>query len=446
MITILAFLVTVCVIVFIHELGHYYAARLFSVRVLQFSVGFGKALWQKTDKHGTNWVFAPVLLGGYVRLLDEQTAKELKLDPATALENKDNWQNFIIYAAGPLANILLSIVVVAGLYNFNGEVGFRPIIGQVLASSPAQEANITRNDEIIAVNEKPVMMWQHANIAIVDAIVDRQAITMKMTNGDEKTIAADKISIGDIDGNLYKSLGFLPDRSYLSPQISHVATDSGAAKAGIMPGDTIVAINERVTDYWTDVEDAVSTRPGETVTILLWREKAVTVTAVLSDVVRDTQHIGLLGVSPSLNLSRLAEQTKTINMSPPTALWQATKKTINDAGRTFTFIFAIISGNLNFKKNIGGPLIIAQEAGKSLKRSLADWLQFVASISISLAVINLFPLSVLDGGRMMICVIQCVFRKRMPEIILRIIDRLSMFLVFFLMLYVITNDIVNLWE
>ena len=116
MITLLSFIATLLIIVFVHEFGHYCAARFFGVRVLQFSVGFGKALWQKTDKRGTVWILAPILLGGYVRMLDEETAAEMKIDPSDAIESKNNWQNFLIYAAGPLANIILAILITAGFY------------------------------------------------------------------------------------------------------------------------------------------------------------------------------------------------------------------------------------------------------------------------------------------------------------------------------------------
>ena len=373
-------------------------------------------------------------------MLDEETAAEMKIDPSDAIESKNNWQNFLIYAAGPLANIILAILITAGFY-ITGEVGQKPIIGKVRDLSVAQQVGITEGDEIASINGKNTPLWKDAQTAIGNAVIDGKAIAVEMTNGKKKVIAAQKIVPADLETGLFQTLGFSPNDIYLSPELSAVAAGSGADVAGIMPGDIIVAIDERVVDYWSDVSDSVRDRPGETVEVLLFREQqALTVTATLGDVRTGGRRIGRLGVSPSVRMSLLIANQKTVRMGVITALERAIRKGGGDILRTFSFIGHVIAGNLS-SDSVGGPILIADMAGKAAQYGLSAWLHFVAAISVGLAVVNLLPLPVLDGGRMLICVIQFVIRRRLPKTVLWYSDRLGMFLVLLLMFTVIANDI-----
>lgn len=438
-----AFIAMIVLVVAVHEWGHYLAARFFDVRVLRFSVGFGKPLLSKTDKAGTEWVVAPILLGGYVQLLDRKTARALQADERHTVEAQNNWRRFVIYAAGPLANVILAMAIYVAIA-LTGETGLAARIGTVASASPAAQAGLAAGDDIIRINGEATPLWRQAILAMVDAVLGDKAMVVETPDG-TLTIPAGAAQAADVEGNLLASLGLYPDTSYITQTIDIVAKNSPAEAAGIISGDVIVAIDGEITDSWQGMAAALSARPGAVVSLLLWRNAAaLTVTATLAAVPTAAKRIGRLGVTPLLNHAQLQSQLITVKLGVGAAVAAAAHKAAGDMARTWRFIGHVIGGRLSFQKNISGPVGIARGAGQAASAGWIVWWGFVALISISLAIVNLLPIPVLDGGQMTICVIQALIRRPLPEKLLIAADRVGLALLLLLMISAIAADLAKL--
>lgn len=444
MFAVLSFLVVIVLVVAVHEWGHYAAARFFGVRVLRFSVGFGAPLFKRTDAAGTEWVLAPIPLGGYVRMLDGHAAKELGLDAGQTMEAQNNWRRFVIYGAGPLANLVLSAVILTGVF-MAGEVGLASRIGAVDEGSAAARAGLSAGDTIESINGVSAPLWSIAATGLIDAALSGDSVSVRTDRGVYEIPPGAAVP-ADIETDLWRALGMYPDSSFKTQTVSIVIADSPAAAAGMLSGDVIVAIDDVVPESWRELETAIRSRPGREISLILWRDGEALPTTTRLESVQDERResIGRLGVVPWINRERLDELLATVQLSPPAAMARAITKTLGDMGRTFLFLGHIISGNLSFEKNISGPVGIAQSAGSAANAGWAVWWTFVAVISVSLAAINLLPLPVLDGGQMLICAVQALIRRPLPPKLASRIDRVGVALLLALMGAAIFSDLSKL--
>ena len=441
MLTVIAFFAMVLVVVAVHESGHYLAARFYGVRVLRFSVGFGKPFFCKTDRAGTEWALAPIPLGGYVRLLDKESAKTMNLDEKTTMEAQSDFRRIVIYAAGPLANLVLSFVILTGLA-MAGEVGIAPRVGSVAEGSPAAEAGLTADETVMEVNGRPTPLWRNALIAIADSALDGDEVRMSTDIG-ERTIPAGVLQPSAVETGLAAATGIYPDSSYISQAIASVARPSAAADAGILPGDIVVAVDDVIADSWQEMASALFRRPGRPVSLVLWRDDAaLTVTATLRTGLGGG---GVLGVVPKVDEEKWRAMLRTVRLSPLSAMASAARKTVGDTARTFQFLGHMLGGELSFEKNVSGPVGLARGAGNAAEGGWLSWWRFVALISISLAAINLLPLPVLDGGQIVICAAQMLMRRPLSPKLRAHIDRAGVVLILALMLAVIALDLTNLF-
>ena len=436
-----AFVGMVILVVSVHEFGHYLVARYFKVRVIRFSVGFGPALGLITDKAGTEWVLAPIPLGGYVRMLDEETAKEQKLDMSECLESKRNWQQFLIYAAGPVANLLLSMAILTGVY-IAGEEGFPAKVGVVVQGSPAEEAGLTTGDVITDINGRHIALWKQAYDVITDAVLSNEKLVMQTSAG-VLEIPAGAVVPADMENRAIASeVGFYPDVTYITQTIEAISPDSPAEWSGLKAGDVLVAIGDEVLDDWVHTSNAIRSRANATEPVVLWRDNApltLTVTFVKSNPSKGV-YIGYLGIVPSVNYERFSAMRITVNHTPFSAASKAFKKTTADVTRTFQFVRHMLAGGLSFNKSVSGPVGIAKGAGGAATSGWKTWWQFVALISVSLAVVNLLPLPVLDGGRMLVCVIQFFIARRLPAGASLWLDRIGIMCVLVIIISALVAD------
>ena len=441
MLTVIAFFAMVLVVVAVHESGHYLAARFYGVRVLRFSVGFGKPFFCKTDRAGTEWALAPIPLGGYVRLLDKESAKTMNLDEKTTMEAQSDFRRIVIYAAGPLANLVLSFVILTGLA-MAGEVGIAPRVGSVAEGSPAAEAGLTADETVMEVNGRPTPLWRNALIAIADSALDGGEVRMSTDIG-ERTIPAGVLQPSAVETGLAAATGIYPDSSYISQAIASVARPSAAADAGILPGDIVVAVDDVVADSWREMAAALFRRPG----------RAGVAGAVArrcgahgdGDFAHRAGGGGVLGVVPKVDEEKWRAMLRTVRLSPLSAMASAGRKTVGDTARTFQFLGHMLGGELSFEKNVSGPVGLARGAGNAAEGGWLSWWRFVALISISLAAINLLPLPVLDGGQIVICAAQMLMRRPLSPKLRAHIDRAGVVLILALMLAVIALDLTNLF-
>ena len=439
-----AFLVIVVVAVFVHEMGHYIAARVFGVRVMRFSVGFGKPLARKVDKHGTEWVLAPIPLGGYVQMLDAETAKRAGLKHEQSLEGVDNWKRFIVYAAGPFANIILTAVL-ATMLALNGEVGLKPVIGKVFTNSPAAQAGARSGDEMTSVNGEDVKIWTQAIDIMVEAVIAQDAIQWTTSNGARREIPGGEVPLDSLDGGLLRAIGIYPDDSYLLPKLVSVVPGGAGDIGGLREGDVIGGINGVYAETWSDVRFAIADNPGETMTLVIGREREImSVTVTMGERLRNGRREGVLGIIPTLDRQRLQELATTVHLSLGEAVATGVALSGEYVVRTFAVIRHIVIGNVS-PDNISGPVGIAMHAESAAKSGFAEFLRFLAFISASLAAINLLPLPLLDGGQMIVCIIQAARRKPLSPATVSVMGKVGGALLFTLMLYVIVNDFVKLW-
>ena len=443
--TLLSFLAVIIVVVTVHEFGHYFAARLFGVRVLRFSVGFGKPLLRRRDSSGTEWVIAPIPLGGYVRMLDREAAKILGCPDAQTLEACPHWKRIIIYFAGPFANFILSLIILFGLMS-DGAVGFAPIIGEVRDNSPAARVGMVAGERISDINGDFVPFWHRAELAALDAVVSGDSVEIRTESGGYYAFAPADVTPGDMEDGIFNKLGIHPNEDYIRMQVGRVGDDTPAAAAGLRRADEFVAVNGEVVDRWRHVTVIIAANPNAPITLLMWREGvgAITITATLSAARRGEKTIGQLGVVPWYDADLFEANVVTVSRTLPQTFAAAIGETVNDTVRTFQFLRLLVIGDIP-ADNLSGPIGIAKHSGDAAQRGWESWLRFVALLSISLGVLNLAPLPVLDGGHIVLSLAQMITRRQFSERFVSIWSALGIAFLMGLMVWVLVFDIIRLF-
>ena len=442
MLALISFACVILLVVSVHEMGHYLAARFFGVGVTRFSVGFGPPLWKRRDKNGTEWVLAPIPLGGYVQMLDDELPRREEFANAKTMNEQSHWKRIIIYAAGPAANILLSVVVMAFLLS-GGEVGLRPVVGAVAEGGEAALAGVSSGERLRAVNGRETPLWQHVELALMDAVIAGEDIEISADSG-AYHIPKDAATANEIEGGVGRALGMFPQRDFILPRVSAVLPDSPAASGGVREGDEIVMINRSIIDNWRDALTAIQANPGRAVELVLWRDGGgVTLTATLASIASGGQFVGRLGIAPTLEEDKLAAALTTVNYSPAGLFAAAAARAADDVRRTFGFVRLMLGGAVS-ADNVSGPVGIAAQSGRAAESGFGGWLRFVAIISISLAVLNLLPLPILDGGQILLSVVQWSMRRDLPENFIRLWNAVGAVALLSLMIWTVFNDIMRL--
>ena len=442
---VLAFVAMLLIVVTIHEGGHYVAARYYGVHVMRFCVGFGKPFFMRTDKHGTEWALAPFPLGGYVRMLDSESAQQSGIDPRHTLDAQNNWRSFVIYGAGPLANLLLSAVIMTFVF-YGDTVGPRAQLDKVYADSPAQYAGMVGGEIIQSINGKETPFWSGVVAALLDAALSEQGLTVH-TDGSFYNIAPGELVATDVERGIVRAFGVRPDENYLTAKLERVISGTPAANAELRSGDVIHGFNGQLVDNWKDLSEAIIERPDEMVTLQVWRDSesaTLDIVVTLTSRRRGDERFGFLGVAPSFNREEYNSRLVTVYSGFWESAARGAVRVGEDVMRTLRFMGHVFFGELSVEKNVGGPVTIARAAASASEFGLRVWWAFVALISISLAVINLLPLPVLDGGRMVICMLQAIRRRNFSEQTLAVIDRIGVCIIIFLIFFVIAIDILRL--
>ena len=445
--SILAFALTIALIVTVHEFGHYLAARFCGVRVLRFSVGFGKPIFRRQKSpESTEWIIAPILLGGYVQLLDREKARQEKMNEEDSLEAKSVGRRALIMAAGPAANFILAFVIYFML-SLPGEAGLKPVIGRVADNSPAASAGLVGGDEIASLNGIAVKTWREVYWRLLNQLTARESVTVSLADGGgSRVLGIGEMPLDSVENNLLEAAGIFPDDSFLLPELSAVAADSPAGHAGLKSGDAIVSINDAVIDHWHQLTMAVSANPGVTLQIGVFREgELLTLAAAPMAVTVGGEIIGRLGVSPTVDEERLKELRILVRRNPLETAGSAARKTADGVVITFRFLRFLVVGDLPLR-TLAGPIGIAQQAGVAAERGIGTLLAFIALLSISVGAINLLPIPALDGGHLLLYAVEWVLGRPLPERLLRRVQGAGVLFVIALMSLVILNDIIRLWN
>jgi regulator of sigma E protease len=442
MLNLIAFVVALGILVAVHEWGHFYVARLCGVRVEKFSVGFGKALWRKTDKHGTEFVIAAIPLGGYVRMLDERVDNVPSHLREQAFNNKSVLQRMAIIAAGPAVNLVFAFFALMLMFML-GISTVRPIVGSVDDASIAGRGGVFAGAEIVAVNGRLTPDWDAVSMELLSAIGQQQV---------QLTVVSEALVSSNIDlplsdwafdpdkASIFESIGIMPFRPLPTMTLGLVADDSAAKQAGLQVNDTITAVDGEAISDWYAFSKWVSERPGESVVLTVARDQQIRqLTATIER--RDTEYgqRGVLGVSPLFT-----PWPEGYLLTQQFGLFDATERALAKTWRLISLsvemLVKLVSGDVSVK-SLSGPISIAQGAGASASIGLAYFLSFLALISVNLGVINLLPLPMLDGGHLMYFLIEWVRGKPVPEHVQEWGFRVGATVLLFVMLLAITNDI-----
>jgi len=438
--TLVAFLVAIGLLVLVHEWGHYAVARLFGVRVLRFSVGFGYPLFSWTGRNGTEWVVAAIPLGGYVKMLDSREDFVPPEARGEAFDSQPPLVRIAIVLAGPLANFLLAFL----LYLLVAWLGVLEPLARVAPppESPAAQLGIDPGERIVAVAEQPAETWPQVRWRLLAAVASGlEMVTLELVDDQEEhrvvAMPLTNVVLDPDRGDPLTQLGLVPHPPYLPPIVGAVAPNSPAAAIGLQVGDRIVAIDGEPLSDWRSLAERIRALPGREVVLKWERGGAELVQRVTIEVAtdRDGQTIGRLGVQPA----PAAGEQRLVRYSGWAALTYGWRKTAEVSLLTLRLLGKMVVGEASVK-NLSGPLTLASAAATSAELGLVPYLTFLALVSISLGVLNLLPIPVLDGGHLLYYLWEWVRGRPLPEAVQQLGQKIGLVLIGMLMAIALVND------
>ena len=446
--TMVAFIVALGVLVVIHEYGHYLAARFCGVKVLRFSIGFGRPLVVKRfSRGGTEWVVAALPLGGYVKMLDEREgpvqAEELHL----AFNRKSVWRRIAIVAAGPIANFLLAIVLYWALF-IGGVPDARPVIGKPPIQSFAANAGFERGEILLRINGEDVQSWQEARWRLLQLAIDHSDVVADVINKDgltfRRTMDLRQFDLEGLEGDPVARMGirlYRPDAV-----LGRVLPGGGAERAGLTPGDRIIEADGRPVNTWDEFVLIIRSKPGKQVLLQIRNRAGESTLAITPEPSTEGgRSIGRIGAEPFINTDEMKNLFTVVRHGPIDAIGLSLAKTWETSVFSLRMIGRMITGEVSWR-NISGPVTIADYAGQSAHAGWGAYLVFLAIVSISLGVLNLLPVPLLDGGHLMYYVAEIVIGRPVSDTVMEMGQRLGLAVLLVLMAFALYNDFNRLFS
>lgn len=444
---ILSIVVALGLLITFHEFGHFFVARRCGVKVLRFSVGFGKPIYRYVGKTGTEFTLAMIPLGGYVRMLDEREGNVPAELRSQAFNTKNVWQRIAIVAAGPVANFILAIVIYA-VVALLGVQSIAPKIGQIEQNSPIAQTQIQPGDELISVAGESVTSWEDVNLALAGLIGKTGTIIVRyqpegLSSLQEDTVQLNRWLVGDEPSNLIRAFGLSPWQPEVLPIIAQVVDDGAASVAGFQTGDKILEINDQPVSNWLQVVALVQANPNKMLKVDVQRSQDFLELLLLPKSTEQNGktigYAGLAVVPPKWDEDLIRERY----YGPLEALSYGVAQTSKMISLTVSSIGKMLQGLISVD-NLSGPITIAKVASASADSGLQSFLKFMAYLSVSLGVLNLLPIPMLDGGHLLFFGIEAIRRKPVSEKIQSMAYRVGASLLFALMAVAIFNDIARL--
>jgi len=457
--SLLAFIVAIGLLVTIHELGHYLVMRWCGVRVLRFAFGFGKVLWSRRDRSGTEWAICLWPLGGYVKPLDTRESAELSPEErARAFDTQTVGKRIAMVAAGPIANFALAILLYWAVF-LNGVTEWRPILAEPLPDSPAAVAGVRAGDLVTRVDGDPVQTWSSFQWRLLQAFSNEREVSIAVAATDHGQKAASKADRGvlltlpateSLGPELLPTLGLRLATPDFEAVVGMIQPDSAAAAAGFRSGDRIEQVNGQTITHWSEVVKVIRSHPDTRMQFQVRRDgitQALELTprAVEERVAGETRRIGKAGLGPvqdpaTLNAYRIHQDLDAI-----AALKAAAFETYDKSRFTLVMLGQMLVGKASLE-NLSGPVTIATAAGQTARIGPEAFLRFLAIVSLSLAVINLLPLPLLDGGHLMYYFVEILTGKPVSAEHQTILQRFGVVLLGFLMFIALFNDLQRLFN
>ena len=448
MLTIAAFIFTLGILVIVHEYGHFQVAKWCGVKVLKFSVGFGKPLWsKKIGQDQTEFVIAAIPLGGYVKMLGEEQfaggEESASQDWSRALNRQSVGKRMAIVLAGPFANLSLAVILYWVLFTM-GIVGMKPIVGKVLDHSPAAAVSIGPGEMIQKINGKDVATWQDVRWTLLNESLKKNSVEIQAIN-DQQEIHLYQMDVSgldydDVDHDILEKLGLTMYQPDIPARIGEIVENSPAALANLKVNDLVLAINNHKVSDWESFVQEIRQHPGVPLEILALREtKPMRFMVTPESVVEDGKTVGRIGAAFKIEQSKLDQFFVTTHFSITEAFVKALEKTWDTAIFSLKMLGNMVLGNVSWK-GMSGPVTIASYAGQSANMGIKVFVGFLALISISIGVLNLLPIPILDGGYFMYYMIEFFTGKPVSEAAVSVGQRLGFFILGCMMVLALYND------
>lgn len=443
------FILAIGILVTVHEYGHYLAARLCNVKVLRFSVGFGKPLWSKVcGKDQTEYVLAAIPLGGYVKMLDEIESEVGANEKHRAFNNQSLLNRSIIVSAGPIANFLFAIVAYA-LVNILGQQGLEPVVEYVKEDSYAQQAGFQSADRILSIDGREHRHWDDNRLYLLNRALTKSNTDFEVesSGGNITTITVDFSRLDNwqpSEALLESVLGLYPLNPQIEAIIGSISPDSPASRAGLEVDDRIVSIDELPMTGWRDLVAYVSSRPGQNINITVERGQGSLVTLNVNIQPKEVNgaEIGRIGIG-NKPVDIPEQKIIDVDHSLVSAITGGFDSTWQMSTLTVRMLWKMLKLEVS-PKNISGPITIAEYAGKTAQVGLNSFLLFLAVISISLGIINLLPIPMLDGGHLLMYIAEAIKGGPLSETSMIIGQKIGLLILGALMFLAFYNDLARL--
>ncbi|MGI9246595.1 MAG: RIP metalloprotease RseP [Steroidobacteraceae bacterium] len=448
----LAFLVAIGVLVAVHEYGNFWMPSRMGLKVLRFSIGFGKVLWSRTGADGCEYAFSAIPLGGYVKLLDEREGPVPAAMVDQSYNRKPVWRRILVLLAGPFANFLFAAVAYWVLF-VAGIPALKPVVGDVVADSIAARAGLRTGDSIVAVAGDPVATREGAILEILDHLMGGApiGITVRGEEGAGATrsldlqLPADRLALTE-PGMLLPGLGFDFWFPTIPTEIGTIVAGSPAERARLQVGDRIVAVDGRPVADFAELVKRVQPSPGKTLRFTLDRKGQTLELPIEVESQRDGDRmVGRIGIQPVAGLAVPQRMRALERYGPGEAAVHAVGRTWDMSALTVRMIWNVATGDVSVK-NLSGPINIAEYAGFSARQGILSFLSFLAIVSVSLFVLNLLPIPILDGGQVVYQVAELVKGSPLSERTQAVGQQVGILLLLVLMSFAFYNDLSRLFS
>lgn len=445
-----AFIVVLGVLIVVHELGHYLAARLCGVKVLRFSVGFGGMLWKRCfGRDQTEWAISIFPLGGYVKMLDEREGEVAASELHRAFNRQGVGKRSVIVAAGPLANFALAILLYWAIFIYGSEE-LLPVLGTPPVGTPAAMASVLNGDQVRSVDGQSVATWNDLRWVLLKKSVGHESVALEVVN-ERGEISVRQLYLAAAgengwEGDALERLGIRFYRPDMPPVIGKIVAGSPAERVGMQVGDRVLTVSGKEISSWYEFVASIRNSAGQSVHLELERQGAIFVVDVLPETASERgKDVGKIGVAVAEPSTPPRELKTFVHYGIWAAAAKALEETWDQSAFSLVMMGKMLTGEVSWK-NLSGPVTIADYAGQSARLGLDYYLKFMALLSVSLGVLNLLPIPVLDGGHLLYHMIEVVRRRPLSERAMEIGQRVGMSILFALMAFAFFNDLTRLFN
>ena len=449
LLSIIAFIISVGLLITFHEFGHFSVARFFDIKVLRFSIGFGRPIYTRHfGRDRTEFTICLLPLGGYVKMLDDREGTVVQQEKAREFNGKPLWQRFLIVLAGPFFNFIFAIIAYSLIYTI-GINALKPIIGHVETTSIASSSGFAEGQEILSINGLSTPTWPTVIDSLVNHVVSGDVVDIQVKNnsGEKQVLSLNlsSISIDEMaDGKLLNKLGLNIVKLKLPPIIGEIEKNGPAQSSGLLQNDRIIAVNSNLVDSWQEWVEIIQENPNKSLNVELLREEAlINIELRPKNYEINGKNIGRIGARPAVNDDLYSSYFALEQYSLHLAILRAFDKTWEMSVLTLKVLAKMISGDASVK-NLSGPISIAKYAGQSASIGATALLTFLAIVSISLGVLNLLPIPLLDGGHLVYYIIEFFTGKPVSDSVQMTGQQIGIVLLFGLMGLALYNDFVRL--